>query len=152
MYFYENVRNQVTVCLKHLAEFLVKFTGNGTIPAYSSGLPCVQRLNPKVEEFCKIELLHIYFHHIENDESPEVVAGVLECLKDLTGLLGPAFIDTALEQVVANVNLLLKGSTNCQAIEEDEEDFETNYMLFEHVNDLVMELAKVKNRSANSLG
>eukprot|EP01016_Furgasonia_blochmanni_P051553 TRINITY_DN812_c0_g1_i25.p1 TRINITY_DN812_c0_g1~~TRINITY_DN812_c0_g1_i25.p1 ORF type:complete len:697 (+),score=266.54 TRINITY_DN812_c0_g1_i25:139-2229(+) len=142
-YFYENVRNQVSVCLKHLVEFLVKFTGNGTIPTYQKGLPCVQRLNPKVEEFVKIELLSIYFHHIENDESADVVSGVIECIKELVTLLGPAFIDTSLEQIVSSVNLLLKGSTSCQAVEEDEEDFETNYMLFEHVNDLLMELARV---------
>ena len=118
-HFYANVRQQTVVCYKNLTEALVKVAFEGQLPQYECGLPCVQRLPAKIEEFIKIELLTKFFYVIENDESKEVVAATLEVLNDLINHLGPAFIDKSHDDLVKSINMLLKNEAVCQATDED---------------------------------
>ena len=118
-HFYANVRQQTVVCYKNITEALVKVAFEGELPKYEYGVPCVQRLPDKIEEFIKIELSTKLFYLIENDESKEVVASILEILDDLVKHLGPSFIDRSLEELVKSINMLLKNEAVCQSTDED---------------------------------
>lgn len=70
-------------------------------------------MDSKAEEFLKIEVFTKYFHHIREDEAPEVVGSVLECLKDVVETFGPSSIDSAMEEICEVAILLLKGEAFC---------------------------------------
>lgn len=55
LFWYANIRMQVSVCYKNLLEGLLMASNDGKIPEYQCGLPCLKRFPEKVEEFIHIE-------------------------------------------------------------------------------------------------
>lgn len=118
-HFYENIRVQTVVTYQKITEALAKKANNGVFPEFKRGFPVQTRLDSQLEEFISTDLTTRYFYIIENDDSNDVVAATIECLVDLIGKLGPAFIDKNVQQVMKVIELMLKNETNCQKYQND---------------------------------
>lgn len=149
-YFDENVRLQTSQCYKDIVIAMVKYTNNNQLPAYTNGLPCLQRLAKDVEEKISQDILHKLFYLIEQDESVDVASQTLLYLEELCKKLGPAFIDFQVDNLCTLIIKCLEKKIVClsqidsdEEAEEDDEDQDSNSYIVEAIMDLVPRLAKI---------
>ena len=91
-YFYENIRIQSVICLKNIAEGLVKSIYNGNLPKYERGKLGL-KFPKEIHDFLFEVVYNRYMELMQDDESIEVKATCLESLCQLVSSLGPAFIE-----------------------------------------------------------
>lgn len=70
------------------------------MPVYKKGLPCSQRFPKQIESLISIEIWQKFYFLLLNERNGEIVAIALECLWLLVKDLGPAYIDTNLDDCI----------------------------------------------------
>ena len=89
-----------------------------------------------------MELFVKYLYYLEEDTSSEVVCAVLEALDELIFKLGVNFVNQNIDNLIADLILILKGNSKC--LQEDLEDIDD---VKETVYELITDLIPTLNRN-----
>lgn len=98
-YFYENIRTQSIICMKNIAQAMVKSVNNGKLPKYVKGQLGIA-FPQEIDEFLNWFAYSRYMELLLDDESIEVKVTCLESLTELISSLGPAFIERHFKETV----------------------------------------------------
>jgi hypothetical protein len=81
---------------------------------WKKGLPAQVKYSEDINKFLNEHVLDHFFGVFNYEADKEVIEKMLESLVDLCEELGPAAIESRLDEIVRQANLLISGKSYCQ--------------------------------------